>query len=339
MTNMRERTLREPVIVIASLLVILATGSVYVQKVKDGTVSTCVGKHVYSSQDLRNVAMNTPSGTTYCIHDGHYSVYSNIQVQSGDTFWGVYSDSSRPTISTNHAEYIFYTSGTYDATIKNLTVKGAVGGNYCEPDCGRGIGGGGENLTVDNVRATQNANQGIGGTDKELLVINSTLDHNGSYSFTRDGGAVSSAGIKSVNSMTILNSRIIDNYWVGIWCDLECGALKVKDSVLSGNGKAGISDEISSGPAVIVNNTIKNNGTLYKANRHTGLLIVDSQNVEAYGNTFEGNIEYGVEVAETGRSPGIGNVSMYHNTMKGDPSRGCDLSGVSCLDLSYHPGS
>src|SRR3712207_7644470 len=47
---------------------------------------------------------------------------------------------------------VFDTSGSDFATIKGLQVQDAVGHEACSPDCGRGIGSGGTNLRVDDVR-------------------------------------------------------------------------------------------------------------------------------------------------------------------------------------------
>jgi hypothetical protein len=215
--------------------------------------------------------------------------------------------------------------------IRGLKISGAVGGNYCEPACGKGIRGG-SNLTVDDVRLTRNANNGIGGTGIGLVVKNSRIDRNGSRSFTRlDGGVSQSAGIKSATgSLTVLNSRIQDNYWVGLWCDIDCNAFTVKDSIITGNGKAGIHDEISSGPAIISGNSIRGNGTLAAADRHAGLLIMSSANVDAYTNTFGNNVGYGVKIVEDSRSPTLSNIKVHDNTKNGDRMDGCTLPGVSC---------
>jgi Right handed beta helix region len=296
----------------------------------EGASTMCSGVQLYPGDDLSLVAAAHAPGTTYCINDGNYSVASNIVVQDGDTFSGVYLDTTHPAVSTTTAEHIFHTQEADNVTITGLSISGAVHDNACEPDCGRAIGGGGQNLLVENVRAHHNENQGIGGTDDGLVVLNSTFDHNGDADSAMDGGLVSAAGIKSVNSMFIYNSRFTDNYWAGVWCDIECGAFEVHDSYFSGNGKTGIADEISSGPALFEGNTIQNNGMLPTANRHTGLLIVDSRNVKAYNNTFGGNAQYGVQAAQTGRAPGIGNVSIYANTMNGDALTGCSISGVNC---------
>ena len=317
-------------LIVALPLLMLAAWGCREEKSRGEKAGPCDGKQVYAPSDLTKVAAAARAGTTFCIHDGNYEVASNIPVQSGDTFTGVYSDTSRPTVWTDQAEQIFHTVSADGATIRNLAVKGAVGGAYCAPQCGRGIGGGGKHLTVDNVHATQNANQGIGGTKDGLLVKNSTIDRNGSYSFSEDDDTASAAGIKSVNSMTVLNSRVSDNYWIGVWCDLDCGAFEVRRSTLSSNGKVGISDEISSGPAVIANNLIQSNGTLLAANRHSGLLIVDSQNVNVHDNVFESNVQYGVEIVTTGRPPGIDDVMVHHNTTNGNFLKGCILAGVSC---------
>jgi hypothetical protein len=296
----------------------------------EGASTSCSGVQLYPGDDLSLVAAAHAPGTTYCINDGNYSVASNIVVQDGDTFSGVYLDTTHPAVSTTTAEHIFYTQEADNVTITGLSISGAVHDNACEPDCGRAIGGGGQNLLVENVRAHHNENQGIGGTGDGLVVLNSTFDHNGNADSASDGGLVSAAGIKSVDSMFIYNSRFTDNYWAGVWCDIECGAFEVHDSYFSGNGKAGIANEISSGPSVIEGNTIQNNGMLPTANRHTGLLIVDSKNVNAYNNTFGGNVHYGVQSAQTGRAPGLGNVSIYANTMNGDALTGCSISGVNC---------
>jgi hypothetical protein len=295
---------------------------------------SCSGKHVYPSQNLATVAENSNEGTTFCIHDGTYEVSRAVVVQDNDKFIGLYNDASRPSVVTTQAHYVFDANQGSDwAVIKGLKISGGVGGNHCEPACGKGIRGG-RHLTVDDVRLTRNANNGIGGAGIGLVVKNSRIDHNGSRSFTNlDGGTSQSAGIKSASgSLTVLNSRIEDNYWVGLWCDGDCDKLTVKNSIITGNGKAGIHDEISAGPAVISGNTIRHNGTLAAADRHAGLLIMSSANVDANNNTFGANVGYAVEISEDGRPPKLSNIDVHHNTINGSRIKGCDLSGVRCYE-------
>jgi hypothetical protein len=209
-------------------------------------------------------------------------------------------------------------------------VEGAVGQKSCQPFCGRGISGG-TDLTVVDVRATENDNQGIGGTGDGLLVRDSELDNNGSAPFAAQDGGESAAGVKSVNSMVVVNSHIHDNYWTGVWCDLECGRFEVRGSRLLDNGRAGIHDEVSTGPATFEGNVIKRNGgASYVWGHHGGILIVSSRNAQAYDNTFRYNDNYGIDVVEDSRDPVTGGVSVYGNTMNGDGIAGCRLAGVSC---------
>jgi hypothetical protein len=289
----------------------------------------CSGKQIYAPQNLTNVAGSSPGGTTFCIHDGSYTISAPIQVQNNDKFIGLYNDGSRPQISTTKAKQLFNARDSNGATIKGLKISGAVGGNYCKPGCGQGIRGG-DNLTVYDVWATNNMNQGIGGPGPNLRVENSLIDNNGSYEFTSHPDVNTSAGIKTTNSVTVLNSRITNNYWNGLWCDEQCGALSVKNSVLSGNGKAGIHYEVSTGPAVVAGNTIKGNGGLARANAHDGLLVVSSAHVDAYNNTFGGNVGAGFQVKEDSRWPAVNDVSIRDNTMNLDGMIGCLISGVSC---------
>jgi len=209
-------------------------------------------------------------------------------------------------------------------------VSGAVGDTSCQPACGRGISGG-TNLTLDDIRATENANQGVGGTGANLVIRDSLFDSNGTRAFYAEGSYASSAGVKSVNSMFIYNSRARDNAWVGFWCDLECNDFEVHDSVASRNGKGGIFYEVSTGPAIIEGNIIQNNGYSDVIRRPGGLLMVSSQNANAYGNTFGSNNEAGVRITDDERSPSVSNINIQgNNTMKGDPLIGCAIPDVSC---------
>jgi hypothetical protein len=296
------------------------------------SATSCVGKQVSSSQNLAQVAADSPAGTTFCLEQGTYDVSSPVRVQSNDKFIGVYSEMPRPKVITDTAPSVFDANGSDGARIEGLRVEGAVGEKTCQPFCGRGISGG-TNLTIVDVRATNNDNQGVGGTGDGLLVDRSVVDHNGSAPFAKQDGGESAAGIKSVNSLRIVNSYIYDNYWAGVWCDLQCGRFEVHDSTLLDNGRAAIHDEVSTGPALFEGNRIQGNGgASYTWGHHGGLLIVSSTNVEAYGNTFGNNDNYGIDIVEDSRSPVTSNVSTHDNTMNGDRLAGCGLRGVSCTN-------
>jgi Right handed beta helix region len=297
---------------------------------ENGTAATsCTGKQIYAGANLVSLAANSPSGTTFCIHQGTYSVTQPISVTDGDRFIGVYQSLPRPIVKTTSARMVFNAGGSNQALISSLSVQGAVGDQSCQPNCGRGISGG-YNLTVDNVRATLNKNQGIGGAGSGLLVKNSEIDHNGSSPFAQQGGKETAAGIKSANPMSIQNSYIHDNYWAGVWCDDNCGTLRVQGSRLIGNGKGGIHTEISVGPQIISGNTIQGNGHFESWSLEAGLLINSVRDVDVYNNTFGNNLDHGIRVVEDSRWPVTGNISVHDNTINGDLLNGCAISGVLC---------
>jgi hypothetical protein len=316
------------VLVLATLLALVASGGT------GSAATSCSGKKVYSGANLVNVAAGAPSGTTFCIHQGTYRVSQAVIVQDSDRFIGVYQAPPRPTVITSTARKVFNAEGSNRALIQGLRIEGAVGDQSCQPECGRGISRG-ANLTVDDVRLTNNRNQGIGGAWNGLLIKNSRIDHNGSAPFAQQTGGETAAGIKSEYSMTIQNSYVHDNYWAGVWCDDNCGTLRVENSTLTGNGKAGIHTEISVGdpyPQVISGNTIKGNGHFASWSIEAGLLINSVRNVQVYNNTFGNNKDSGIRVVEDGRWPVTGDVSVHDNVMNGDLLQGCSLSGVSCFN-------
>jgi hypothetical protein len=316
----------------------------------------CTGTRVSPGDNLSAVAASESPGTTFCIHDGKYSVGRPILLQSGDSFIGLYSDASRPVVSTDRAKEIF--DGLYEVAglpdgsppyvadrvrIEGLRVTGAVGGERCSPECGRGIGGG-KNLTVVDVRSDHNANQGIGGTQSGLLVEGSVLDYNGSEPFLDFDGHGSAAGVKSVNSMTVRNTRVYANAWTGIWCDRGCAPFTVENVTSNRNGKSGLQCELSNGPATISNSTIESNGWSESAYGHKGIVIAGiviaaAQNLEVYGNTFGYNVGHSVEVVNDNRGPRLANVSIHDNILNGDTINGCGIAeSVTCANNTPYSG-
>jgi hypothetical protein len=223
--------------------------------------------------------------------------------------------------------------GSTGALIEGLRIEGARAEKSCQPNCGRGISGGND-LTVRDARTTLNENQGIGGTGPGLLVDSSEVDANGfgdGGAYYAQDGLESAAGIKSVNSMTVVDSDIYGNAWTGVWCDLECDAFEARRNTITDNGRAGIHFEVSTGPAVFANNTVKDNGwASYVWGRYGGILVVSSQNADIYNNQFGNNRRYAVDVFEDSRSPVVNNIKVHDNFANGDTLNGCDLGGVTC---------
>ncbi len=65
--------------------------------------------------------------------------------------------------------------------------------------------------------------------------------------------------------------------------------------------------------------------------RRAGLLLSDSDRIEASDNTFGGNYPYGIEIVDTrARLPHVKNILIQDNTMNGDRIVDCSIYGVCC---------
>lgn len=319
-------------------------------------IPACNGVQVSPSQNLATIAANNPAGTTFCLADGTYILSSEVAVQSGDKFIGVYSDGSRPVVRSDGAiswsegdgarvtggsqqQNIFELGTATNTLMQGITARGGAHSNACEPDCGRGFAHGSGNNIFDDVQADYNENQGIGNCGEGSIIRNSLLTRNGNADSARDGGPVGAAGIKCGAGFSVESSSTSDNYWIGVWCDTACEWLVVEDSTTSDNGKAGISYEIADGTqqSSFARNVIKNNGRLPEANRRAGIVVNSSRNADISFNTFGGNTvagdspaSYGVQIVEDDRPPVTDDIQVHNNTMNGDVLGGCGLSGVTC---------
>jgi hypothetical protein len=287
-----------------------------------GPSGPCQGVDVPPGGNLASVVANAPNGTTFCLQAGTYSTSSPIQPKDGQSFIG--AGPGATSVTTASAPAVFDAKGSNGVVWRQLAISGATGSASCKPSCGRGISGGAGSL-IENVRIHDNANAGIGGTEGNVVIVSSELDHNGSSAFT----GCCAAGIKSANGYSITNSFIHDNHGVGVWCDVGCAgaAFEVSGNRIINNLLGGVRYEISPGPAVIANNVVQNNNRAGQGG-HGGIEINSSRNAVVEGNTLGGNGGAGI-IANGNRSPGLGNVTIVNNRLGGDSVNGCG-GGVVC---------
>jgi hypothetical protein len=299
-----------------------------------GAARACVGTNVAASGTPEQngaalmSAINGGSAGTFCIADGDYVVTKRaggigegILATSDDTFYGVYTDGTPPiirqtgTTSTDGVKFIFRGSGS-GITFDGLDIRNAWYAYDGSANSGRGISGG-EKVIVRNSRFIDNQNAGIGSMGRGLLVDNSYFADNGVLNATKtklaDGvtsNPRASAGVKSTEGMTIRNSTFVNNIWMGVWCDVDCDYLAVENSTFTGNGKGGVSYELTTGEPTtsndttmisaewpvgsyshITDNTLQNNGDLPTANHHPAILVNAGQNLFVDGNQIDGTKE------------------------------------------------
>jgi hypothetical protein len=234
-------------------------------------------------------------------------------------------------ITTTSLSIIFDLTDAIGVSFVNLAVAGAV--NECP---GSNCGATGEGIYAGaNIKATQvhiysNGRVGLGG-QKGLVVTNSHIDHNGWVKTTTLDHV--SAGIKSVNPVTVTGSRIDHNYGNGVHCDRNCGAFTMKNNVVLYNTLTGIHYEVGQGPADIGYNTVKWNNTLHMP-YHAGIEVNSSQNVDIYNNKLGGNGGKGIHVWNDTRAGTTGfysqNITVHDNVVNGDAIGDCTTPGVTC---------
>jgi hypothetical protein len=95
--------------------------------------TSCTGKHVFPGANLVSVAAGSPSGTTFCIHQGTYSVSQAIPVTDGDRFIGVYQSLPRPIVKTTSARMVFNAAGSNRTLISGLRIEGRWGTSPASP--------------------------------------------------------------------------------------------------------------------------------------------------------------------------------------------------------------
>lgn len=191
----------------------------------------------------------------------------------------------------------------------NVTVKGLTVEKYAAPSqqgcveagsgwvieantvqlChGVGIYTVGSSNFIKGNKSLRNGKSGVGGEGSDNLFENNEIAWNNSAGFSMAWDAGGSK-FALTNRLTVRGNAVHDNDGPGLWTDIENRQTVYENNVVINNAGNGIMHEISYS-AVIRNNTIKGNGAvnpgwLFGA----GILVQNSDGVEAYGNTVEAN--------------------------------------------------
>jgi hypothetical protein len=330
----RSRRAAGRALVIGSVLMLVAPmlSNTYAQ-------ASCSGKAIKPSDNIATVINNAPSGTSFCLAPGTYRPSTTIKPKDNDHLSGTGTSRDAVLITTDKLQILIDAGKARGVSYTNLAVSGAI--NRCPgSNCGATWDGihGGTAITATNVHVYNNGRTGFSSTDG-LTIRDSRLDHNGAVHGAMDGV---SAGVKSPAALTVINSVVDHNYGNGIWCDMQCGQFTVQGSEVTYNVSTGIHDEISQGPAVIANNIVQYNNSASEPG-HGGIGVIDSKNVDVYGNTLGGNKVTGIS-ANTDKRAGCGtpsndcgfspsNISVHNNKLNGDRLLGCGAA-VECYSNS-----
>lgn len=284
----------------------------------EGTAVLANGTDAQNGTDLTNAIQNGTTGQKFCVQDGTYVVSETINVKDSQQIRGHYSDGSQPIVkNTGTVEIIFANAGG-DQHYRSLDIRDAFYVEGPDANSGRGIQGG-DDVIVRNSRFVGNDNTGIGSTGNGLLVEDSYFEDNGNNLSGDTTGPRSAAGVKSTNTLQITRSVFKDNYWYGVWCDVDCDYLGVTDSKFIHNGKGGVGYELTNGspltsgdahmatPGFGVGSDSHINGNLFRdnsyasySNRWAAIVVNTGQDLTVTGNDVDGTDEAAAGAGQTG---------------------------------------
>lgn len=193
---------------------------------------------------------------------------------------------------------------------------------------------------------SSNGQAGPGGGGQGLLVEHNEIAHNNTQGHNP---WFSAGGVKwsFARDLVVRNNWVHHNLGAGMVTDINNVNVLYEGNTVEDNGHAGIVHEISY-DAVIRDNVIRRNGTDPSTTWFTervGIAVVNSRNVEVYGNTLTDNAGGGVlgvqdsRISHPDNDKALGpwqlvNLSVHHNTTRLIGNGGW---GGNHVGLDIHP--
>jgi len=315
----------------------------------------CQGVAVPAGSDLISVMNANPAGTVYCVASGTFAITGPLPFQNGDQLIGALgAQGQRLTIITGSDVTTNFANGSSSAvTVKNLVIEhfnnptqqGVATGaqtNWIVDNCEIRFNAGTgwhthDGTTVRNSFIHHNKQMGIGGQGDNCTIESTEVADNnwqGLYDWGWEAGG--SKWVSTVN-LTVRNCNFHHNGGPGIWTDGSNVGVLYEGNNCHDNFAPGIFHEIG-GSCVIRNNTVSGNawGTArlnipnQSINGYAGgILISESNPVEVYGNTvFDNN--GGIIAIDNDRGTNIRviNLNVHNNDVTVDDTTTDPVAGI-----------
>ncbi|HEY9293509.1 MAG TPA: right-handed parallel beta-helix repeat-containing protein, partial [Microlunatus sp.] len=182
------------------------------------------------------------------------------------------------------------------------------------------------------VRLVDNGMIGMTATRADDLVLDQVMVEGNNVEGFNTSPVAGGAKIGRTRSVVIRDSEFVDNHGTGVWLDESSYDVGIVNSQMIGNGKHGISVEVSGRIDLV--------GNLLVDNRGNGIKINDTSDAQIWNNTVVGN-QRAINIVQDGRDldPSgtyrdprlplpwqIRNIAVRNNVMSG--SSGDTLLGV-----------
>jgi nitrous oxidase accessory protein NosD len=310
--------------------------------------SSCSGINVSPSTDLQAAINAGGNNATFCFADGTYFIHTILRPKTGQKFIAVNrhkavltgNDSTNMAMNGDGAsgvEVRGFVIRNFNVTLEPgwAALKASSAWLVVDNDIHSNYGLGlyhGRDARVLNNKIHHNAHVGLGGyKSHNSLIEGNEVYENGALDKPNRTGAKWTGAI----NLVIRNNHFHHNYNNAIWLDGDNLDAVIENNVVSNNYGKAIQYEISCA-AEIRNNRLENNALV-------GLLIVASNNVNAYGNVIRNNGQ-DIEVWHQQRGSGdncawvLDNVRIYENTVTISKGRsGIFKHNVNDGDSIYSP--
>jgi parallel beta-helix repeat protein len=274
-------------------------------------LTSCSGVPVVPTSDVQALLNLYPLGTTFCFQAGTYVLKSFVVPKSYDSLIGLPG-----AVLTGLDTYAGGIKGYGGSTGNHhVTVRGFIVEHFLNDWTDAGFRAPiipGESWIIENNVVRYNSQAGIGASNGSVIRGNN-IHHNGRIGIT--GGPVSNVliesneiafnntgsydvgvhagGVKIVGSYAGSSNIVFRGNWVhdntgrGLWMDTNVRNVTFETNTIENNTSHGIFYE-TSWDAVIRNNVVRNNAAEYAGKScawGAQIHVIDSQNVEIYGNT------------------------------------------------------
>ena len=260
-----------------------------------------VGVVVYPGESIQKAVDANPPGTRFTIRAGVHSRQS-VSPKDGNVFSG---EPGAVLDGDGVAEFAFK-SYANDVVIEGLVIE-----NYNPPDRKAVIGSSSDDWVLQDSEIRHNNGVAVSSGGTGWRILRNFIHHNDKLGLWGQGDnmlvegneiafnnylkkndpSVHAGGTKWANTVNLVvrNNYSHDNHGPGLWTDGNNDKVVYEGNWTVNNYHAGIKHEISCS-AVIRNNVVENNG--FGASGWldgAGILVVNSPNVEVYGNTVRNN--------------------------------------------------
>lgn len=304
---------------------------------REGTTDCRQRLQVYMDGVALGATDGIPTSGQFAVQDGLIVIADDptghvVEVTTRDAWVIVESDDVKiEGFTMRHASSHPQSGGIQSTDVNRLTVRGNT---LVESHGAAIVVNGGEDhlISANDLRSNGQLGVKIAGTlggriERNLIRDNNTVDYDPAW----EAGGLKAIG---VTGLAIVGNEVCGNDGPGLWCDIDCENIVVRDNRVHANGRAGIFFEISRG-ASIESNVVWANGWDFPAwGWGAGILISSAADVRVAGNVVAWNAD-GISVISQDREEQrwnrVENVHVTDNDVLVDPVGG-DTYALAWLD-------